>query len=85
MDRFFFSLNSFLQEVTIADQEKFEKFEKNVNKVELHTYPSPSQKLTQAGYQLSVVGVGGGVGAKFRRSRLTLIRSMNGKMKYKCE
>ena len=28
LDRFFFSLNSFLQEVPIADQEKFEKFEK---------------------------------------------------------
>ena len=37
----FFSLNSFLQEVSIADQEKSEKIEKKVNKVELQTYPSP--------------------------------------------
>ena len=64
---------------------KNSKIWKNVNKVELHTYPSPDPKVTQAGYQLTVIGARGGVGAKFLRSRLTLIRTMNGKIKYKCE
>ena len=35
---------------------KNSKIWKNVNKVELRTYPSPYPKLTQAGYQLTVIG-----------------------------
>ena len=84
LDHFFFS-EFFSAKSSYCRSRKIRKIWKNVNKVEPHTYPSPDPKLTQAGYQLTVVGVGGGVGAKFLRSRLTLIRSMNGKIKYKCE
>ena len=81
---FFSSLNSFLQDVSSADQEKFENSKKCKQSGTTHL-PLPDPKLTQAGYQLTVIGARGGVGGKFLRSRLTLIQTMNGKIKYKCE
>ena len=84
LDRFFFLWILFCK-TFLVQIKKNSKIWKNVNKVELHTYPSPDPKVTQAGYQLTVIGARGGVGAKFLRSRLTLIRTMNGKIKYKCE
>ena len=51
----FFSAGSFY-----CRSRKIRKNWKNVNNVELHTYPSPSPTLTQAVYQLTVIGLGEG-------------------------
>ena len=75
----FFSAGSFY-----CRSRKIRKNWKNVNNVELHTYPSPPN-INSSCLSVDCDWVRGGVGVKLLWSRLTLIRSMNGKIKFKCK